>query len=271
MKKSLKAILLFFAATVVLTSCSDDENPPTAGFSFSTTDAVQWDIVDVTSSAEKADDATCNVSGGAYKMEDKSNGKSIIFLEAATYTVTQTVTNGDGSDTMSQDITVSAPDNAFTMDGTKYEINTAPQWTKPSHGDGPNFIQFSISVSGDDFPTVVKLMPLLGADPLEGTYTYHSREDEENNPAPVRSYILRAVKNYENFMNLEWSSYGSGLYGESDLVVELVYDADNDVYDIKVDNYTIGVGNYVNWVFVEEAQIATSLYYRGAITPMAED
>src|SRR5210317_544288 len=106
-----KTILLLIAVVFVMASCKEEENPPTAGFSLSSDTAIQWDIVTVTDEATGATDVTYTITGGNYEMDDAA--LTIQFLEAATYTITQTATNADGTNEVSEDIVVTEPVNTY--------------------------------------------------------------------------------------------------------------------------------------------------------------
>ncbi|MEN8194245.1 MAG: hypothetical protein ABFS12_15600 [Bacteroidota bacterium] len=270
MKKSLKAILLFFVATVVLSSCSDDDNPPTAGFSFSTTDPVQYDIVDVSSSAEKADDVEYNVAGGAYEMD----GNSIQFLDATTYTVTQTATNGDGTDTNSQDIVVSAPVNTYKMTyhgDTEFSLTGDAYWF--ASGDGQIRIE-GISTAGQETNNLCKIVPKMGADPVYGTGTrsYTWQGDTFAGKGDVGSYDAQYTHYPATGTVWDAAWMMSSTSGDG-LTVTLVYDAENDddnVYDIIMSN-TAFSGYYDGTFSPQDGEGVLSLNYRGPIAPLAAE
>ena len=74
-----KTILLMIAAVVFMASCTEEKNPPIAGFSLSADTAIQWDIVTVTDDATGATDVTYTVTGGEYEMDDAA--LTIQFLD----------------------------------------------------------------------------------------------------------------------------------------------------------------------------------------------
>lgn len=261
MKNYLKAILLFFAATVVLTSCSDDDkNPPTAGFSLSALEPVQWDVVTIISNPTAADDIVYTVTGGAYVLDGIS---TIQFLEEKTYTITQTVTNADGTDTSSIDVTVDSPDNKYTLDGSDLPVTGNAFWYDATAMGGTVYLRILGDVSGQDNPNLIKLYPVSGTNPLQGTYTQSDSGD-------VSTYDAGMTANYAGF-SFDWTTRGDV---GADLVIELVYEnpsnAERNIYDIKLTSYTLNYGNW-DWsipAFVSEGTKSFSLSYRGMIDPI---
>ncbi|MEN8247307.1 MAG: hypothetical protein ABFS32_00115 [Bacteroidota bacterium] len=262
-----RAILMMMATVAFLTSCTEDPTPPSAGFTLSSDFAVQWDMVTVTESATGAESTSYTVSGGAYEMDDAT--LTIQFLDAATYTVTQTATNADGTDEVSVDIVVTAPDNTYTLEGTDYTIGTSTNpnafWYDASAMGGTIYIRMLGDVSGQDNPNLIKLYSVAGPNPIEATYTWSDSGD-------IGTYDAGMTANYAG-MAYDWTSNGTD---GGDLVIELVYedtaDATNNVYDITLALYTLNAGSWnfavspPTWTTIGDKTLAVS--YRGKIDPV---
>lgn len=262
MKHSIKTILLFFTAALLITSCSsDDPNPPKAGFTIDPTDLVQWDTALVTDTSSGSDVApTYAVNGGEFIYL----GNTIQFLEAKTYTITQTVENEDGVNSTSQSVDVGTPMNMYVLDGTEVPITTTAFWFLPPNGDNPQrYIRMLVPISGQDNPDLIKLYPIAGADPLEGTYTWADTGDP-------RTYDAGMTKDYAGF-NYEWTTNGD--MGD-DMEIKLIYsdlnNTDNNVYDIMLTSYTLDYGqwNFATFEWISEGTKELEVYYRGKINPI---
>ena len=161
MKHTIKAILLFFTAALLISSCSsDDPTPPKAGFTLDPSDVVQWDtslVVDASTGSDVP--ATYAVTGGEFIYL----GNTIQFLEAKSYTITQTVENEDGIDTFAQTVVVGTPDNYYALDGTLVPMTTNAFWYLPPWPPGASrYIRMLIPISGQDNPNLIKLYPVAG-------------------------------------------------------------------------------------------------------------
>ena len=270
MKGVLNGFTVFLLFIVMLTSCSsDDKNPPTAGFSVSDNNPTQWDLVLITDTAQKASDVSYTVTGGEYDLADDNS--RIVFLEDATYTVTQKVTNSDGSDTFSVTVTVTAPDNRYTLDGTSYEIFDAPVWKEASPVlQTPDMFEFISDVAGQDHPNYIQISPIV-AKSFEGTFTYAPKVADGETPERG-TYYTRVIGEYDSLTSSsEWITDLNGLYGGGNLVVLKVYDdpedSSNRIYDININNYTLSTG-YFDWLtasFVETGKKTFSISYRGVV------
>ena len=259
MKNYLKTILLFFVATATLISCSsDDKNPPTAGFSLSDDEPIQYDVVTIISNPTAAVDVLYTVEGGAYKMDGTS---TIQFLESGSYTVTQTVKNEDGSDTLSMTVEVD-PYNTFSYDGTVTELTEPPFWVaaNPDHRIPYDYIRFENPIAGGATVDLFKITPiveLLGT--LEGTYTYSTSADDN-------TYKIAHTHNQEG-MNYDWTTYGDG---GDDLVITLIEDKGgvDNIYDITITSFTLNYGNwdFATFTWVTEGTKTLVFHYRGVIS-----
>lgn len=260
--KTIKSILLVFTAALIFASCSEDPVlvPPTAGFTVSDTAPTQWDEVVLISTAIGADDITYGVTGGNFNKVDAT----IQFLDAATYTITQTVTNGDGTDETSIEVVVSVPDNTYTLEGTVMDLTSNAFWYDASAMGGTIYIRFLADVAGQTNPNLIKLYPVAGANPLEATYTWSA--DGE-----IGTYDAGMTADYAG-MSYAWTTSGeSGL----DLVIELVYEgatAAENVYDITLSSYTLSYGQWdfaSCFCFIPEGNYSLVVSYRGVIDPAA--
>ena len=260
----MKTMLFFFAVALVLAGCSEDKNPPGAGFSLSSAAVIQWDIVTITSDATGADETTYAVTGGTYEMDDVAG--TIQLLEAATYTVTQTVTNADGSDEISVEVVATAPDNTYSLDGgTEISLGNTDQpnayWYDATGMGGTIYIRFLADVAGQDNPDLIKLYPVAGPNPLQATYTW-------SDAGEIGTYDAGMTADYAG-MSFGWTSFGTA---GNDLVITLVYeatDSDNNIYDIVLSSSTLEYGNYdALWNWVSEGTKTLVVSYRGKIDPV---
>ncbi len=259
MKNYLKTILLFFVASAVLISCSDDDvTPPTAGFTLSDSEPTQWDEVTITSTAVEAIDITYTITGGDYEL----NGNIIEFLEAKNYTITQSVQNTGGADTSTLIVEVD-PYNTFSLDGEdNIEFTKPPFWVaaNPAHRILNAYIRFENPIAGGATVDLFKITPITGAtDPLEGTYSFSKTADKG-------TYKIVHTHNQEG-MKYDWTTNGEG---GSDLVIKLIKDnggADN-IYDITITSFTLDYGNwdFATFTWVSEGKKTLVFHYRGVIS-----
>jgi len=268
MKHTIKSILLLFTTALLITSCGDDSYPPTAGFAMSDMDPIQWGTSTIISSAIAADDISYSISGGEYVMIDAA---TIQFLDDNSYTITQTVVNGDGTDTSSVTVNVSEPDNMYTLDGTDLPLTAEPEWIpgNPAHGTS-DVLKFKADVDGQENPNHINLSPVLGPNSIDAVYTYDGTGET------IGTYLARVVADYAGgFSPSEWTTDFEGSDGGSDLVIDLVYEdpdmPEKNIYDITFDNYTLSTGYFdfaAGFVFVEVSKKSFSMTYRGLILPV---
>lgn len=258
MKRTIKTMMLFVAAAMLLASCTEDPNPPVAGFSLSNETPVQWDMSVIATTATGATEESFAVTGGEFVMVDDA---TIQFLEAKTYTVTQTVTNADGTVESSQDVVVTEPDNTYTLDGTDMALTSNPFWYDATAMGGTVYLRFLADVDGQDNPNLIKLLPVAGPNALEATYSWSDSGD-------IGTYDAGMTANYAGF-SFDWTTNGTS---GGDLVIELVYEADaaaDNIYDITLATYTLNCGNWdwATYTFVPEQDRALVVSYRGKIDP----
>ena len=260
--KTMKTILLAFVAAMVMISCSEDPTPPVAGFSVSSDAAVQWDDVTITSTATGADETTYAVTGGAYVMDDAT--LSIQFLDAATYTITQTATNVDGSTESMMDVVVTAPDNIYNVAGTEMPLTANAFWYDASAMGGTVYIRMIADIAGQTNTNLIKLYPVAGPNPLEATYTFAD-------DGAIGTYDAGMSYNWDGGFSYDWTT--SGESGD-DLVISLVYEDPNDatknVYDITLASYTMNYGQWdfqTCFCFISDGTKSLLVSYRGVIDP----
>lgn len=258
--KTMKTILLGFVAAMVMISCSEDPTPPVAGFSVSSDAVAQWGDVTITSSATGADETTYAVTGGDYVMDDAT--LTVQFLDVATYTIKQTVTNTDGSNESMMDVVVTAPVNTYTVAGTVMDLTSNAFWFDGSSQGGTIYIRFLADVTGQDNPNLIKLYPVAGPNALEATYTWAD-------DGAIGTYDAGMTANYAGF-SYDWTTNGDD--GDA-MVIELVYedmaDATNNIYDITLSSYTLNYGqwDFATFTWVSDGTKSFVLTYRGKIDP----
>ena len=224
------------AIAAVFTSCEEEENLPTAGFTYAPETVVQYDVVVFTNTSTDADSYEWDFGGGVTSTEENPRVK---FLTAGDFVVTLTVSNDDGSKTTEQTITVNAPDNHYMLGTDKLAITTEIFWYQSSMGGDP-YLRLLTAVAGQDNPDLLKLYPNRGLGELPGTYTW------DNDTKPVGTYNYGYTANYAG-MAYDWTAVSKA--GSSDLVVEEV---DTDIYKIT-GTMILSVGSY-DWstgVFTE--------------------
>ena len=111
-------LILVIALALAFDGCKK-EVLPTAGFTFAPADVVQYEEVQFTSTSTDADSYLWDFGGGLTLTE--ANPK-VTFMTTGTATVKLTATNGDGSNTTQQTITVNAPDNHYMLNDTNFAI-----------------------------------------------------------------------------------------------------------------------------------------------------
>ncbi len=259
MNKFIKVFLFF--TTVVLNSCSsDDVNPPTAGFSLSDENPVQWDKVDIFDQSKESGDIAYEVSGGTYSIT--TDLSSIVFFEDNSYTLTQIIKNNAGADTLSIAVNVSSPPNTYTLDGIALPINNTAFWYKADNGE--KNIRMLTDVEGNEYPNLISLFPVFGTNPIQATYIWSDNRD-------IGTYDTGMMYNWRGGYNFEWFTNGES--GQN-LKIELFYEdqdnSDDNAYIITLPSYTLNYGHwdYLLNQFIKEGEKSFSLYYKGKIDPL---
>ena len=262
MRSYIKIISLFFITVLVLTSCSsNDENPPTAGFSLSDENPVQWDKVSIIDQSNKAGDITYEIIGGEYSIE--TDQSSIVFFEDNSYTVTQIISNSGGSDTFSVNIDVFSTNNKYILDGIELPLNNSAFWYDATNTGGTVYIRMLADVEGNDYPNLIKLFPVSGNNPIEATYIWGVNGD-------IGTYDAGVIYNWKGGYDFDWITKGeNGQALTIELFYEDPYDSKNNAYIITLPSYTLNYGhwNFLLNKFVKEGEKSFSLYYKGRIDP----
>lgn len=268
--KTIKTILLVFVSVLILTSCTDEPNPPVAGFTLSSNAVVAYDKVTITSTATGEDmEIVYKILPDGYVMDDET--LTITFLGAGTFTIEQSVFNGSGSNTFSSDVVVSEPNNTYVLDGTEMMIENIYQGDSYTWGDT---LFLKIYADGGfgvaQGINLIQVYAVAGPNSIEKTYTWADN-------GPIGTYDLDMIYNYEDGGTLpstfDWFTYGDN---GSDLVINLVYEDTRpnalNIYDITLSSYTLNVGywdyNSTPATWVSEDNKTLSFYYRGPIVPL---
>jgi len=256
-----KLFLPLFVAAAVFSSCEKEKNLPTAGFTLSSDEAVQYDKITVTSTASGASEVSYTITGGEV-MIDEANSV-IQLLEDATYTIKQTAKNSDGTSETEKTIMATAPVNTYMLDAESFSVTGDAYWYDASAMGGTVYIRMLSDVDGQDNPNLIKLYPVSGANPVEGSYSFNVSGD-------VSTYKTGFTANYAGF-NWDWTANG---FEGDDLKIDLVYEAGtftDNVYDITLTSSKLDYGNYdASWNWVSEGTKVFKVTYRGKIAPVAE-
>lgn len=252
--------MVLFTSVALISSCSKDEsNPPKAGFSYEPSEVTQYDKIVFISTAT-SDDISYTISGGDFAVDPIDN--KVQFLDAATYTVVQTAKNSDGSTTATETITVSLPVNTYMLDSDELNVTGNAFWYDASAMGGTVYIRMLSDVEGQDNPNLLKLYPVAGANPLEGSYSFNGSGD-------IGTYNTGLTAGYAGW---SWDWTANGTEGDN-LVIDLVYKGDtfeDNIYDITLSNSTLDYGNYdAAWNWVSEGTKVFKVTYRGKIDPAA--
>ena len=258
MKNFLKTgsiLILAMAFTLLFDGCKK-EVLPTAGFTYEPTEVMQYNEVQFTNTSADADSYLWDFGNGQTLTDANP---LVTFLTAGTVTVKLTATNGDGSNTTEQTITVNPPDNHYMLDDTKFAIDNSMFWYSAM---GSTYIRLlTYETEADTLPDLLKLYPNYGLGELPGTYTWLAKSDTINDHEGTYDHGYTAK--YAG-MAYDWTAIGKT--GSSDLVIQEV---ETDVYKITGD-MILSVGTY-DWStgeFTETGVKTLTLSYVGAITPL---
>lgn len=265
MKRTIKTMLLFVAGALVLASCTEDLNPPVAGFTVSNETPTQWDMATITSTATGATETTYAITPATFEMDDATG--TIQFLDADTYSISQTVTNADGTTESSQEITVTAPDNSYNMSfygDAGLAINGDAYWFSATqirlNGEG---------TTAQETDNTIKTTIDAGLDPFHGAGTRNYAFDG----AGGSGTYIGEFTNYPATGDAWDAAWGFGLTSAGEgLEVTLIYapegaaDETDYVYDITMSNTTID-GYYDGGFGYNDGPSSLTFTYRGKITP----
>ena len=212
------------------------------------------------STAIEADEINYTVTGGSFNLVDAT----IMFLEAKTYTVVQTVTNVDGTDESTVEVVVSAPINTYKMD---FYSDNDLLIVGDVYWFASTSLQLRIDGEGataQETNNLVKVTPDMGIDPFHGTgtrsYTYHVDGGPGTYTGSYTNYPATGTA-----WDAAWFTTSAGTGFDVTLVYEGATEADN-VYDLTLMNTTLD-GYYDAGFNPVAATGIMSLTYRGKITP----
>ncbi len=249
-------LILVMVFALNFTGCKK-EVLPTASFTFTPADIMQYVEVQFTSTSADASSYLWDFGNGQTSID--ANPK-VIFMTAGTVTVHLTATNGDGSTSTEQTITVNAPDNHYMLDDTRIDITEDIFWYQSSMGGDPYF-RLLTPVDGQENPDLLKLYPNKGLGELPGTYTWLIKSDTVNDH--VGTYDHGYTANYAG-MAYDWTAIGK--IGSSDLLIE---ELETDVYRFYgVLTLSVGAYDWTTGEFTETSVKTLTLSYVGAITPL---
>ena len=249
--KTTSILILVLALAISFDGCKK-ETLPTASFTYEPSGVMQYEEVQFTSTSSDADSYMWDF--GNQQVSTEKNPVHT-FMTAGLATVKLTVTNSDGSNSTTTDITVNAPDNHYMLDDTKFAITADFFWYQSSMGGDP-YLRLLTPVSGQDNPDLLKLYPNKGLGDLVRTYAWSDEGGEG-------TYDQGYTANYAG-MAYDWTAIGKT--GSSDLVIQEV---ETDVYKITGE-MILSVGTY-DWETGEFTETSTKtlvLNYVGAITPL---
>ncbi|MCK5788231.1 MAG: PKD domain-containing protein, partial [Chlamydiia bacterium] len=247
------------------TSCNKDGDGPTAGFTLDPESAVQYDVVKITSTSNSTD-ISYEISGGEATVNETDN--TVMFLEVATYTITQTAKNSDGSTTATETIEVGAVVNSYKM--TYYgddQLFVGDAYWGVSNMTRAKQIRINGVKGNLASPDVVKAEPVAGLDPLEGSYTWAADGSSRTYNAEFTHYSGEGSGPRDADAWMMHTIGGDGV--EITLLVDATDEA-NKIYKIKMMNTSFSGYYAPGFQEVLEPSVL-SFTYIGKITPLPED
>jgi len=248
--------MLAMVVAFAFDGCKKEETKvlPTASFTYEPADIMQYDEVQFTSTSTDATSYLWDFGSGLTSTD--ANPK-VQFMTAGTVTVKLTATNGDGSNTTEQTITVNAPDNHYMLDDTKFTITTDLFWFQSSMGGDP-YLRLITDVPGQDtVQDLVKLYPNKGLNELPQTYSWSDSGD-------AGTYDHGYTADYDGSFTFDWTAIGKT--GSSDLVIG---ELDTGVYKITGDMIlSVGFYDWSTGEFTETGTKTLTIAYIGSITPL---
>lgn len=253
MKKTSKFLLIAVLLTAFFTSCEEDLIKPSADFSYAPTEITAWDVVSFTNATVDGDTYSWDFGDGNTSTDENPTHT---YIAAGTYIVTLTATNTDGDNVATQTLTVIAPANTVTIDGTELPVDADMFWYQSSMGGDP-YLRLIYSVAGQDNPDLLKLYPNKGLEDLPNTYIFNNAD------SPAGTYDAGYTANYAG-MAYDWTAIGKT--GSGNLVItELA----TGLYKCEAEIVlSVGTYDYITGEFTETEAKNLSLDYIGAITPL---
>lgn len=249
LRKIGEVLVMVLAIAAIFTSCKKE---PSASFTYSPENPVQYDVVTFTNTSSDADSYLWEIGSGT--STDAS--LEVRLLDAGDYIVKLTATGEGGSQTIEKTVTVAPFDNHYMLDATKHTITTDFFWYQSSMGGDP-YLRLLTDVAGQDNPDLLKLYPNKGLNELPGTYTWSLSGD-------AGTYDHGYTANYAGF-NYDWTAIGKS---GGDLVIEELVDG---IYKISGEMVlSIGTFDWGTGEFTETSSKTLTIDYVGAITPLAK-
>ena len=158
------------------------------------------------------------------------------------------------------------PSNEYTVDGTKYSIDTA--YATVNHMTGIKEWRMLgkafAGASADPGPAanLLKFTPNLGTGDLEGEYTVDNSEEPE-----VGTFTYGFTANYDGSITYDSTTV------DNPTGTLVITKFDNNIYEFKLEGGKLILGNW-DWStfqFVASGyEPSYSVYYKGPVTPAVE-
>jgi len=254
--KKVSILIMVLALALTFENCSKKETLPTASFTFSPSDVMVYQEVQFTSTSTDADSYLWDFGNNQTITEANP---LVTFITAGEWTVKLTATNGDGSTTTEQKITVMG--SSYMLGDVEFDITEDFFWYQAPQGGDP-YLRLLTPIDGQDNPDLIKLYPNQGLGELEQEYFWEAK-DLFGTPTSAGSYDVGYTANYAGF-EYDWTAIGKS--GSSDLEIEMVA---TDIYRIT-GNMILSIGNYdfSTGEFIEDSTSTMVLKYVGPITPL---
>lgn len=251
--KTTSILILVMALAFAFDGCNK-ETLPTASFTWEPLDVRVYEVIQFTSTSSDAE--TYMWDFGNQQVSTEAN-PTAIFYSPGTATVKLTVTNSDGSNSTTQSVAISSPDNHYMLDDIKYVITTDFFWFQSPMGGDP-YLRLITDVPGQDtVQDLLKLYPNKGLSELSQTYTWNDSGD-------AGTYDHGYTADYDGSFNYDWTAIGKT--GSSDLII---HEVETDVYKITGDMIlSVGFYDWETGLFTETGTKTLTVNYVGAITPL---
>ncbi len=258
-KKAFMAITTILLLGALFSACQKEELPA-SGFDYSPAEITQWDQVTFNNTSTKGDTYAWDFGDGSTSTDENPTH---VYVTAGTFTVSLEATNTDGSNTITKDLTVLAPVNIYTVDGTEYAITEAFEYIASMPGATKYWRMLGDAFDGataDPGPPVnlLKFYPNLGTGDLEGDYTF---DDSDEPPTGTFDYGFTA-----NYKGMQYDSTAIGFSGTLKIT-----EYAEDIYEFKLENGTLKYGAF-DWgtgeFILNGTETSFSVIYRGVVDPI---
>ena len=247
-------LILVLALAFTFDGCKK-ETLPTASFTYEPANVMQYEEVQFTSTSKDANSYLWDFGNQQVSTE---SSLLVTFMTAGTVDVKLTATNGDGSNSTTQTITINPPDNHYMLDDIKYAITTDFFWFQSPMGGDP-YLRLITDVPGQDtVQDLLKLYPNKGVNELPQTYPWSDSGD-------AGTYDHGYTADYDGSFNYDWTAIGKT--GSTELVIQEV---ETGVYKITGDMIlSVGFYDWETGLFTETGTKTLTVNYVGAITPLS--